>query len=198
MPKEILVILFCLTFAGNLFAADKLDFSILGYDIEGMRLGLNLDEAKKRYNINNDNPIKDSRGIISGYEVTKSIRQKRVVLNFTGEKRLYNIHYYNYFPRFKGRSMALLDRIKQKYGEPTSTGQRQNSIVACWGNPCKRFSPRSPYLRAIIFAKSGRAELILYHKGMLQSDWKKYKQKSNRSGGRRRSFREQQETELDF
>lgn len=164
----------------DLFAISKLDFRILQFEIEGLKLTMSLDKAQKKNNFKKIKPIKDSDGVISGYEVNIVNQDKRVSIYFTSEKRLYKIHYYNRYLRYEGRGMELLEQIKRKYGPPSSTGRSDSTIFACWGTPCKRFSPKSPYLRATVIPLTGKIELNLYHKGILLKDWGQYRRKTSK------------------
>ena len=160
-------------------SAITVDQRIRGFDIEGLRLGMMMDSVIKKYNITTIKSIKDKLGVISGYELIKVVGNKKVFLNFTSEKRLYFIHYYNRYDDFKDLAEELLQKSTVKYGKPNSTVKQRKMLMACWGLPCKTFSPKSPSLKGKFFNSDGRMELILYDKHLLQTDWKQYKMKSD-------------------
>ncbi len=176
-----------------------MDFRILQFEIEGLKLTMNLDSAKKLNKFKKVKPIKDSNGVISGYEINIIKKDKRVSIYFTSEKRLYNIRYYNRFFNYEGRGPELLEQIKRKYGDPTSAGGSNNTIVACWGTPCNQFRPKAPFLKATVKPSSGRIELNLYHKGILLRDWEFYRRKTSGTKNQMRNESlEEESNKLDF
>lgn len=159
------------------------------FDIQGFRLNMKLDDVKATLKLEDDKPSKDKSlktskdkyGLIHGYEVVHIQNDGKLVLNFTGQKRLYRIDYVNLYRSLINNSKKLYDLLKQKYGDPllenveTFQGESRN-IRACWGTTCNRFTPTTPALKATIDYATGRFKLTLTDNRIFNSDWKKYKQ----------------------
>lgn len=157
---------------------------VYGFDIDGLKLNQNLDQIIKKYNINNIRINKDVYGIINGYEIKKRIGRQKVVvvLNFTGEKRLYRIHYNKRYEKYRFHSKDLYKVLVKKYGAAwtdslASEDQKNKNVYACWGTSCKKYPTTTPILTAKIFHSSGRLELMLADNRIFNKDWKLYKKK---------------------
>ncbi len=151
------------------------------FNIQGINLNMNLDDVIRSLNITKFKTSKDKYGLIHGYEIVQAKDETKIVLNFTGQKRLYRIDYSNQYRSFKNNSNRLYELIKQKYGDPTIEnveayqGESRN-IRACWGSTCNRFTPTTPALKAAIDYPSGRLKLTLIDNRIFNEDWKRYKQ----------------------
>lgn len=156
---------------------------VRNFDINGLRLNMDLDQVIKLYNINNINVKRDVYGIINGYEVKKRSRKQRIMilLSFTGEKRLYRIHFSTIYDDYRHRSRELFETLLKKYGKPwlenSESSQRKRNIFACWGSSCKKYPHTTPIMTAKINYASGRIELMLVDNRIFNRDWKLYKQK---------------------
>ncbi len=166
----------------SLFA--QVPLKVYNFNIHGLQLSMELDKVIKLYNINNINTNKDARGHIIGYEVRKRIIQQKtvIVLNFTGEKRLYRILHSKIYDKFKYHSKDLYGVLVTKYGRPwrdniSAETQKNKNISACWGSSCKKFPRVTPTLTAQIYHASGRLKLMLSDNRIFNKDWKIYKQK---------------------
>lgn len=169
-------------FQGGLFAQSYPKVKL--FDINGLTLKMNLDHVIKLYNITNIKVNKDVYGIINGYEIKKRINQKKemVILNFTGEKRLYRIHYTKIYDRYRYKSKELFSVLKKKYGRAwtdnmETENRRNKNIYACWGSSCKKYPRTTPILTAKIYHSNGRLQLMLADNRIFNRDWKRYKQK---------------------
>lgn len=154
------------------------------FDVSGLRLNMNLDYVIKQFNINNIKVNKDAYGIVNGYEIKKRINRKKVMvlLSFTGEKRLYRIHYSKLNDKYRYHSKDLFAILVNKYGTPWKDNvdpddQRSKNITACWGSSCNKYPRTTPILTARIHHSSGRLELMLSDNRIFNKDWKLYKQK---------------------
>ena len=154
------------------------------FDIDGLKLNMNLDDVIEKYKINNINVNKDAQGFINGYEIKKRLKQKKtvLVLSFTGEKRLYRIQFSKLFEKFKYHPRDLFVVLKRKYGPPWNDNsedadQKGKNIFACWGSSCKKYPRTTPILTASIHYSNGGLKLMLSDNRIFNRDWKKYKQK---------------------
>ncbi|MBU2645964.1 hypothetical protein KKI24_14760 [bacterium] len=159
---------------------------VYNFDIDGLKLNMNLDEVIKEYGITNIKVIKGAHGFISGYEIRKRIEEQKVilVLNFTGEKMLYRAHYRKLDEKYKYRPQDLLQELIKKYGKPWVTNaevrnQKTRNIYACWGSSCKKYPRTTPILTANIDHLGVRLRLMLSDNRIFNRDWKKHKQKVN-------------------
>ena len=157
---------------------------IYNFNINGLQLNMNLDYVIKLYNINNIKVNKDVYGFINGYEIKKRINREKVivVLSFTGEKRLYRIHFSKLHDKYRYKSRALFNVLIKQYGAAWSDNLEADSktnknITACWGSSCKKYPRTTPILTAKIYHSSGRLELMLADNRIFNKDWKLYKQK---------------------
>lgn len=150
------------------------------FNIQGIRLNMKLDQVIKIYSINNVKSSKDKFGLINGYEIIKTVNDLKIVMNFTGKKRLYRIDFSNQYRSFASNSDGLYDLIRKKYGEPTvenkgAVNGRSRNIRACWGITCERFSPTTPALKIYIEYLTGRLKMTLIDNQIFNADWKYYK-----------------------
>ncbi len=178
----LLLILMTVGYCVNLSAQDS--DKVYDFDINGLRLNMNLDYVIKRYNINNIKVNKDVFDIINGYEIKKRINREKVmiILSFTGEKRLYRIHYNKLNEKFRYHSKDLYGMLIKKYGVAWNNNidldnKKNKKITACWGRSCKKYPRTTPILTAQIHHSSGRLELMLSDNRIFNRDWKLYKQK---------------------
>ncbi len=166
--------------ASNLFAVDE----VLFFSVQGLKLNMHLDDVIKTYRIDNVKSSKDKYGLVHGYEIIKTKGDMKLVLNFTGNKRLYRIDFSNQYPTYKENSRGIYDLLEKKYGEADisnmdeSTGDSRN-IRACWGMTCSKFSPTTPALKANIDYFSGKLKLTLVDNRIFNKDWMKYKKVYN-------------------
>lgn len=167
---------------GNLSA--QVPRKVITFDINGLMLNMNLDQVIKLYNINNIKVNKDVYGIINGYEIKKRINKQKlmVLLSFTGEKRLYRIHFSKLFEKYRYNSKDLYRLLTRKYGKAwtesaDSSGSKNRELYACWGSSCKKYPRTTPILTARIYHSSGKMELMLADNRIFNKDWKLYKQK---------------------
>ncbi len=174
------------------------------FDIQNLRLNMKLDEVINAYNINNVKTSKDKYGLINGFEIVKEVDDMKIVLNFTGQKRLYRIDYTNVYRSMRFKSEALYNKIKRKYGDPTvenvelEEGESRN-IHACWGATCTKFTPTTPALKADISYFTGKVKLTLSDNRIFNTDWKKYKEKYNdKKVGRSKDKGQNNNQILDF
>jgi len=157
---------------------------VQNYDINGLKLGMRLDEIITLYHINNIKTIRDQYGIISGYEVRKIDKNNKdiLLLNFTGEKRLYRVHHSSFQEQYRYRSQELFEALMIKYGKPWTENREslnpKKTIYACWGSSCKTYPHITPILTAKIFHSTGRMELMLSDNRIFKRDWILYKQKT--------------------
>jgi hypothetical protein len=184
IPIKRVVAIFLILVAVDVSLFAQVPHKIYNFNIHGLQLNMDLDKVIKLYNINNINTNKDARGHIIGYEVRKRINQQKtmIVLNFTGEKRLYRIHHSKIYEKFKYQSKDLYGILVSKYGKPWSDNvsaetQKNKNISACWGSSCKKFPRVMPTLTAQIHHASGRLKLMLSDNRIFNRDWKIYKQK---------------------
>jgi len=162
--------------------------NVFYFDIQGLRLNMNLDEVIKALEINTIKTSKDSFGIVNGYEIKKSIDDKKIVLilNFTGEKRLYRIQYSILLEDYRYRSQELLQSLIDKYGKPAlenrnSEGAVESSsgLYACWGTSCNQYPQTTPTMTANIFQSTGILRLRLFDNRIFNTDWRKYRIKQD-------------------
>jgi len=182
IKQAVVIFLLLVVIDGYLFA--QVPHKVYNFNIHGLQLNMELDKVIKLYNINNISTNIDARGHITGYEVRERIiRQKTmIVLNFTGEKKLYRIHHSKIYEKLKYHSKDLYGLLVTKYGRPWSDNfsaetQKNNNISACWGSSCKKFPRVTPTLTAQIYHASGRLKLMLSDNRIFNRDWKVYKQK---------------------
>lgn len=173
--------IFCL-FEGALLG--QTTRKVYTFDIEGLRLNMDLDAVIKTYKINNIKVNKDAKGFINGYEIKKRLRKKKtiLVLSFTGEKRLYRIHFSKLYEKFRYHPEDLFTVLVKKYGPSWNNNidesdQKGKDLYACWGSSCKKYPRTTPVLTASIHYASGRLKLMLSDNRIFNKDWKKYKQK---------------------
>ncbi len=154
------------------------------FDVDGLKLKMDLDAVIKKYRINNIKVNKDAKGFIHGYEIKKRLNKKKTVLllSFTGEKRLYRIHFSKRYKKFRYHPQDLFAVLVKKYGPSWTinieeSDQKGKDLYACWGSSCKKYPRTSPVLTASIHYASGRLKLMLSDNRIFNKDWKKYKQK---------------------
>lgn len=179
---SLILILVFLAGDDSLFA--QISRNVYNFDIQGLKLNMNMDEVIKELKITNIKVNKDAYGLINGYEIKKRLNQKKIILllSFTGEKRLYRIHYSKLYDRFRSQSTELFNLLKKRYGAPwtenASPGDQKNRVIhACWGSSCKKYPQNTPILNASVYHASGRLKLMLSDNRIFNKDWKKYKQK---------------------
>jgi len=181
----------------------KADKNVSYFNIQGVKLNMNLDDVIRILNINKFKTSKDKYGLVHGYEIVQAKDETKIVLNFTGQKRLYRIDYSNQYRSFMNNSNGLYNLLKEKYGEPTIEniealhGESRN-ISACWGSTCNRFTPTTPALKATIDYASGKLKLTLIDNRIFNSDWKKYKQSLQESKSGQVPSTEQPKNSYDF
>lgn len=198
LKRPIIIILLAL----SLMPINILALEVYYFNIQGLRLNMNLDNVILQFNINNVRSSKDKYGLINGYEIVKMKNDMKLVLNFTGDKRLYRIDFTDQYLNYRNNSVGILELLKQKYGTPTfenvevDDGTSKN-IRACWGNTCNRFTPSTPALKSIINYETGRLKLTLVDNRIFNKDWKKYKDAYNARSGIR-SFSREKESKPSF
>ena len=154
------------------------------FNIQGIKLNMKLDKVIKNFQINKVKSSKDRYGVVNGFEIVKMENNMKIVLNFTGSKRLYRIGFTNLYKSYTRNSDAVFKLLKRKYGDPDieNIEDRQGksgNISACWGSTCDRFSPITPALKANIDYFSGRLKLTLTDNRIFNTDWQKYKKETN-------------------
>jgi len=157
---------------------------VYNFDIDGLKLNMDLDAVIKAYKVNNIKVNKDAKGFINGYEIKKRLTKKKTVLllSFTGEKRLYRIHFSKLFEKFRYHPRDLFAVLVKQYGPSWNnnieeTDQKGKNLYGCWGSSCKKYPRTSPVLTASIHYSSGRLKLMLSDNRIFNNDWKKHKQK---------------------
>lgn len=184
-------------------AVSALAEDVYFFSVQGLKLNMKLDEVIKTLQVNNVKSSKDSLGIAHGYEIIRTKDEMKVVLNFTGSKRLYRIDFTNQYPTFQRNSQGILDLLKKKYGEPTSEnievfGGESRNIRVCWGTTCNRFTPITPALKSTIEWETGKLKLTLVDNRIFNSDWKKYKAAHNAARHGRKKAEETTESSPEF
>ncbi len=173
------------------------------FTVQGIKLNMQLDEVIKTLQVNSVKSSKDKLGIAHGYEIIKTKGEMKLVLNFTGSKRLYRIDFSNQYLSFKQNSMGMLNLLKKQYGAPTFEnievldGDSRN-IRVCWGTTCDRFTPITPALKSTIEWDTGRLKLTLVDNQIFNVDWKKYKAAHNAAKYGRVQTEEEPETSPEF
>lgn len=174
------------------------------FDIQGLRLNMRLDEVIEKFEINRVKSSKDKYALINGYEIVKQDGEMKIVLNFTGRKRLYRIDYSNSYKEFRQNPDALYERIKLKYGDAAvenievGEGETRN-IRACWGTTCTMLTPTTPSLKASVYYSTGKMKLTLSDYRIFNTDWQLYKQEYNEhKGGRGDSQDRKIDDDTDF
>ncbi len=175
--------LFLIFFVTDVALVGQTPRKVSSFDIDGLKLKMNLDEVIKNYQVNNIKVNKNAQGIINGYEIKKQQQQKTVlVLSFTGEKRLYRIHFSKIYKEFKRRPKELYMELIKKYGpswndNSQNVDQRNKDLYACWGSSCRKYPRTTPILTASIHHSNGMLKLMLSDNRIFNKDWKAYKQK---------------------
>jgi hypothetical protein len=164
---------------------------------------MQLDEVIKTYQIDNVKSSKDKYGIINGYEIVNVKEEMKLVLNFTGEKRLYRIDYTNQYAAYKNNSIGILDLLKKKYGNPTienieTQDGESRDIRACWGDTCNRFMPTTPALKSTIEYATGKMKLTLVDNRIFNADWLKYKDAYNNAKSGKSQIQNESEVSPGF
>lgn len=201
-----LIFLFVSVFLLGTVLSAQSQRKVYTFDIKGLRLKANLDKVISQYNINHIRVNKDVFGIINGYEIKKRTKHSRewLALSFTGEKRLYRIHYSKLYEQYRYRSKALYQNLIQKYGPAWNDnlpGENEEikNIRACWGMSCNTYPATEPVMTARIHHASGRLELMLSDNRIFKKDWKIYKSKlANQKSQRNGVTSNQQEGSRDF
>jgi len=173
------------------------------FTVQGLRLDMTLDEVIKAFDINNVKSSRDGYGIVNGYEIVKTKGEEKIVLNFTGFKRLYRIDFSNQYPNYINNSEGIYTLLKKRYGKPdienieVFNGESRD-IRVCWGLTCNRFSPITPALKATIEYHTGKLKLTLVDNRIFNNDWKKYKESYNEIKTGRRSTNSTVESKPGF
>jgi hypothetical protein len=176
---------------------------VLFFSIQGLKLNMHLDEVIKSYRINNVKSSKDKYGLVHGYEIVKTKKDMKLVLNFTGNKRLYRIDFSNQYSEFKKNSRGIYALLAKKYGDAAITnidgaGGDNRNIMACWGFTCNKFSPSTPALKANIDYYSGKLKLTLIDNRIFNKDWEKYKRAFNQKKSGKRTLQNPANKNPDF
>jgi hypothetical protein len=160
--------------------------NVYNFDVHGLQLNMDLDEVIKTYEIHNIKTSKDPLGIINGYEIKKQIDEKKIVLilNFTGEKRLYRIQYSSLLEDYRYRTRAVYRMLVAKYGPPSMDNLKDeevgsDTIHACWGTTCNTYPQSTPTLTADIFPDTGILRLRLFDNRIFNKDWQQYRTKQD-------------------
>lgn len=181
--------------------------SIEYFDIQGLRLKMTLGQVQKKFNFPDANKIQDELKVISEYEISTRSGTKTVILRFTGEKRLYRIHFINVYKSFKKNPEGLYANLQKKYLSPFLTRKTPGNsdtanIFACWGNACDNptYTPDAPRLTANIQYLTGKLRLILADHSIHREDWQKYKarREAARLKKRRKNHSSNPQIKLDF
>ena len=185
------------TYAQNLYVEEGENKKLVQYfDVQGLRLNMNLDKVRRDYSFRKVVKIKDELDVISEYEITKRTNRKILILRFTGEKRLYRINFVNTYNSFKKNADGLYTSLLEKYGEPylkrkTPKNSETGNIFSCWGNDCdsSSYTPYAPKFTANIQYLTGKVRLVLADHSIHRSDWKKYKLKREAARQKKRGIR---------
>ncbi len=173
------------------------------FSVQGLKLNMQLDEVIKIFQVNNVKSSKDKLGIAHGYEIIRAKDEMKIVLNFTGSKRLYRIDFMNQYSTYQQNSQGILELLKKKYGEPTSEnievfGGESRNIRVCWGTTCNRFTPITPALKSTIEWETGKLKLTLVDNRIFNTDWKKYKAAHNAAKRGRKISEETTDSSPEF
>ena len=165
LKNAILIFAVLLFITGKAFGeADVSKFEIFGY-----RLGMTVDEVRKK------NPKIDIReaklddGKVVGYQAY----YKKLMFRFSSKEegaRLFHIVYYELY-RTKPDPYPIVGAYMHRYGMPDSTGRDMWNINVCWGK-CYGKNPRMELKMKISGIKGGfPLNLSLLNPAEEASDW---------------------------
>jgi len=117
-----------LIFSGAALSGEPAD--VTGFDIEGFKLGMTLEEVQEKFPDFSFREVKRKGGVV-GYEG----KFNEITASFTSEKlgkKLFRILLMRIFKKKPDPYPIYMEYVK-KYGRPDFSGRQMMSINACWG-----------------------------------------------------------------